>query len=114
MNKEYINIKQMMDLSNSLYELNKAKWMEKSPESGIYWIAWLIGEVGEVIDIVKKKGTQKIMHDNEIRKEMLTEITDCYMYLADILNRYSFTAEEFSKVYQEKMKFNLQRNYNRP
>jgi len=73
----------------------------------------LIAEVGEVIDIVKKKGVDKIMNDESTRYEMLEEITDCYMYLADILNRYEFTAEEFSEVYRNKMKYNLKRDYSK-
>jgi hypothetical protein len=33
------------------------------------------------------------------------------MYLADILNRYKFTAHDFSEGYREKMNYNLQRDY---
>lgn len=53
------------------------------------------------------------MNDKTVRKEMLEEITDCYMYLADILNRYDFTPEEFSKIYKEKMQYNLDRDYSK-
>lgn len=101
----------MMELSENLYKLHEHEWMAKTPESNIYWLAWLVSEVGEVIDVVKKKGTDKIMNDANTRHEMLKEITDCYMHLADILNRYQFTAEEFSKVYRDKMNYNLSRDY---
>lgn len=50
------------------------------------------------------------MEDKDVRHEMLEEITDCYMYLADILNRYQYTPDEFSKVYKEKMNYNMNRN----
>jgi len=53
--KETISIKEMMELSNKLFELNKDKWAPKTPESNIYYFSRLVGEIGEVIDIVKKK-----------------------------------------------------------
>lgn len=102
-----IDITQMMQLSKKLYAKHKDSWMPMTPESGIYWIAWLVGEVGEVIDIVKKKGAKEITKNPEVRKEMLLEIVDCYMYLADILNRYGYTPKDFSKAYLDKMEHNL-------
>jgi NTP pyrophosphatase (non-canonical NTP hydrolase) len=105
-----ITIKEMLDLSNKLHKKHEDYW-DNSPESNINWVCWLVGEVGEVIDIIKKKGTDKIMNDKPTRLEMLEELTDCYMYLADILNRYKFTAEEFSEAYNEKMGYNLVRDY---
>ena len=108
--RKNITIKEMLDLSNKLHKKYEACW-DNSPESNINWVCWLVGEVGEVIDIIKKKGADKIMNDETVRREMLLEITDCYMYLADITNRYKFTAEEFSKAYNEKMDYNLGRDY---
>jgi len=107
-----ITIKEMMELSKQLYKMNEDYW-DNSPESNINWVCWLVGEIGEVIDIIKKKGTDKIMNDKSTRLEMLKEITDCYMYLADILNRYEFTGEEFSIVYRDKMNYNLKRDYSK-
>jgi len=108
---KYITIKDMVRLSEKLYNKHRHKWMKATPESNIYWIAWLIGEIGEVIDVIKKKGVEKIMGNKDTRQEMLEEIIDCYMYLADILNRYKYTPEEFTKKYFEKMHFNLKRDY---
>ena len=110
-NMSPVTISEMMELSEKLYKLHENDWMKKTPESNIYWVSWLVAEVGEVIDIIKKKGVDKIMNDEGTRHEMLEEITDCYMYLSDILNRYEFTDEEFSKVYRNKMKYNLNRDY---
>ncbi len=105
-----ITISEMMELSEQLYKKYEDYW-DNSPESNINWVCWLVGEIGEMIDIIKKKGTDQIMNDESTRLEMLKEITDCYMYLADILNRYKFTAEEFSEVYIDKMNYNLKRDY---
>ena len=108
--KTTITINEMMELSEQLYKKYEDYW-DNSPESNINWVCWLVGEIGEMIDIIKKKGADKIMNDKSTRLEMLKEIADCYMYLADILNRYEFTAEEFSKVYRDKMNYNLKRDY---
>jgi hypothetical protein len=50
-----LSIKEMMKMSNELFELYKDKWIPKTPESNIYWISYLVAEIGEVIDITKKK-----------------------------------------------------------
>jgi len=113
MSRENITIEEMMELSDELFEKHKDEWRAKTPDSNIYWLAWLVGEIGEVIDIIKKQGPEKIMKDEKIRQKTLEEITDCYMYLADILNRYQFKGEEFSKAYFDKMKHNLKRDYKR-
>ncbi len=107
-----ISISEMMEFSKKLYKKHENYW-EHTPESNIYWVSWLVGEIGEMIDIIKKKGADKIMNDKTTRLEMLKEIADCYMYLADILNRYEFTDKEFSKVYREKMNYNFSRDYSK-
>lgn len=113
-NRENITIEDMLSLSMRLYQKHKTEWRAMTPENNIYWIAWLVGEIGEVIDIMKKEGTTRIMHDPKVRQTMLEEITDCYMYLADILNRYKFTGQDFSQTYFAKMSYNFKRNYHRP
>ncbi|MFH1601714.1 MAG: hypothetical protein ABIB61_02030 [Candidatus Shapirobacteria bacterium] len=40
-------------------------------------------------------------------------ILERYMYLADILNRYQYTAEEFGNAYLKKMNHNLKRDYSK-
>jgi NTP pyrophosphatase (non-canonical NTP hydrolase) len=78
-----------------------------------YWFAWLVVEIGEAIDILKKKGVKKIMEDKQTREELIEELADCYMFLADILNRYKFSSDDFSKAYFKKMEQNFKRDYNK-
>lgn len=113
MTQKNISIEDMLSLSKKLYAQHKKQWRAMTPENNIYWIAWLIGEIGEVIDIIKKQGAPKIMRDPKVRKKMLAEITDCYMYLADILNRYKYSSEQFSQAYFKKMNYNFKRTYKR-
>lgn len=49
----------------------KDKWEKISPEAGKCKLLWMIGEIDEVIDIVKKHGDIKASHDIELRKNLL-------------------------------------------
>ena len=111
--KSPLTISETLKLSRQLYALHKHEWKELTPESNIYFVGWLVAEIGEVLDVIKKKGVDKIMNDPSTRNEMLEEISDCYMYLADILNRYQYTAEEFGDAYRKKMNHNLKRDYSK-
>jgi len=110
MTKENISIKEMIALSKKLREKHP-EWGKPTPESNVSWFAWLVVEIGEAIDIIKKKGVKKIMEDKQTREEMIVEIADCYMFLADILDRYKFSHRDFSKAYFRKMEQNLKRDY---
>lgn len=111
MDKQNISIENMLQYSKELYEKHKKDWGEATPESNVFLITWLIAEIGEVIDIVKKKGAERIMSDKHTRKEFLTEVADCYIYLADMLNRYGISAKEFSQAYVAKVDYNLKRDF---
>jgi len=76
-------------------------------ESAVDKTLWLVGELGEVIDIIKKNHLDDISNNKSIRAEFVKEVVDCYMYLADILNCFDISAEEVSKAYFDKLNFNL-------
>ena len=48
------SIKEMQEMQRILQERYKDKWEPISPETGKNKMLWMIGEIGEVIDIVKK------------------------------------------------------------
>ena len=68
----------------------------------------MIGEIGEVIDIVKKQGT-KACGFPELRKELVEELADVLMYYNDILLSYGITADELKQIYTEKYHRNMNR-----
>lgn len=111
MKEKIININDMLLLAEKLHKKNKDKWGPATPESNTFLLTWLVAEVGEVIDIIKKKGQNQVMSNQKVRRQFLMEIADCYIYLADILSRYKVSAAEFSQIYQKKMVYNLKRNY---
>jgi len=54
-NMSEFSINQMQEMQRSLQNKYKDKWEQISPEAGKHKMLWMIGEIGEVIDIVKKQ-----------------------------------------------------------
>lgn len=75
--------------------------------SAVFKTLRLVGELGEVIDIIKKTKADEIAKIPKIRKNFVEEVCDCYMYLADLLNCYRITAKEIDRIYKGKVTFNL-------
>lgn len=113
-NPKNITISAMLVLSQKLHQKHKADWPALKPHNAREEFLWLITELDEVLDIIKKDGEEAIMQHKKTRSEMIEEITDCFMYLADALNCYQYTAQEFSRVYCQKMRYNLKRDFKRP
>ena len=80
-----------------------------SPETGKNKLLWMIGEVGEVIDIVKKHGDLTACEDPDLRADLVEELADVLMYYNDILLCYGITAEELKTAYTRKFEKNMTR-----
>ncbi len=102
-------ITEMQEMQSILQEKYKDKWETISPEAGKHKLLWMIGEIGEVIDIVKKNGDSKVSEDAVIRKELVEELADVLMYYNDVLLCYGISAEEIKQVYTEKFEKNMKR-----
>ena len=70
---------------------------------------WMIGEIGEVIDIIKKHGTEAVNQDAELRTQLIEELADVLMYYNDILLCYDISAEELKRSYISKFEKNMKR-----
>ncbi len=102
-------VNEMLSMQKQLQEKYKDKWEAISPEAGKHKLLWLIGELGEVIDIVKKNGGAKVCENSELRKELVEEMADVLMYYNDVLLCYGITAEELKEAYIEKFERNMKR-----
>ena len=102
-------INEMLEMQRTLQERYKDKWEGISPEVGKNKLLWMIGEVGEVIDIVKKYGSEASSADNPEREHLIEELADVLMYYNDVLLCYGITAEELKKTYTSKFQKNMQR-----
>ncbi|MBR3059852.1 MAG: nucleotide pyrophosphohydrolase [Oscillospiraceae bacterium] len=102
-------INEMLEMQKTLQERYKDKWQTLSPAAANNQLLWMICEIGEVIDIVKKHGGEKACHDADLRNHLVEELTDVLMYYNDILLCYGITSDELKKAYQEKHRKNMNR-----
>lgn len=102
-------INEMLKMQKELQEKYKDKWEPISPETGKNQMLWMIGEIGEVIDIIKKNGEAKAVSDTELRKDLVEEFADVLMYFNDILLCYGISADELKDSYIRKFERNMSR-----
>ncbi len=102
-------INEMLGMQKSLQEKYKDIWKPISPERGKEQLLWMIGEIGEVIDIIKKHGGEKVSEDTELRKQLIEEMVYVLMHYNDILLCYDISSEELREAYIDKYKKNMKR-----
>ena len=105
------SINEMLDMQKRLQNQYKDKWEKISPETGKHKLLWMIGEIGEVIDIVKKHGDIKASSDAELRKDLVEEMADVLMYYNDVMLCYGISADELKQAYTAKFEKNMTRWY---
>lgn len=102
-------INEMLIMQQALQEKNKDKWEPICPEAGKHKLLWMIGEIGEVVDIVKKNGDVNSAEDFDLRKHLIEEMADVLMYYNDILLCYGISEEELKEAYITKFEKNMKR-----
>lgn len=100
---------EMQDMQKRLQDKYKDQWEPISPETGKNKLLWMIGEVGEVIDIVKKYGDLTAITDAELRKDLVEEMADILMYYNDVMLCYGISADELKQSYTKKFEKNMTR-----
>lgn len=103
------SINEMQKMQKELQEKYKNIWELIEPETGKNKLLWMVGEIGEVIDIVKKYGGTKACSDAELRKHLVEEMADVLMYYNDVMLCYDISADELKKAYTEKFAKNMKR-----
>jgi NTP pyrophosphatase (non-canonical NTP hydrolase) len=102
-------VNEMLDMQRALQEKYKDKWQPLSPAAENNQLLWMMCEVGEVIDIVKKHVGEDACKDPELRSHLVEELADVLMFYNDILLCYGITADELKAAYEEKHKKNMNR-----
>ncbi|WP_055669724.1 MazG nucleotide pyrophosphohydrolase domain-containing protein [Desnuesiella massiliensis] len=102
-------LNEMQKIQKQLQEKYRDKWGGLSPDIGRNQLLWMMIEVGEVADIIKKKGDNHIMNDEETRNHFVEELCDVLMYFNDVMLCYSISPEELKKVYLQKHHKNIER-----
>lgn len=100
-------IGEMQEMQMALQEKYKEQWEPVNPETGKNKLLWMIGEVGEVIDIIKKNGHEKAM--GPLREDLVEELADVLMYYNDVLLSYGITPQELKESYVKKFRRNMDR-----
>ena len=103
------SINEMLEMQRALQDRYKGRWEPIAPETGKNKLLWMIGEVGEVIDIVKKRGGAQAPSGSALRKDLVEEMADVLMYYNDVMLCYGISAEELQQAYTEKFKKNQTR-----
>lgn len=104
-----LSVSEMLEMQRVLQDKYKHKWEPICPEAGKHKLLWMIGEIGEVIDIVKKNGDTKAVTDEALREHLVEEMADVLMYYHDVMLCYGITADELRKTYTEKFEKNMKR-----
>ena len=104
-----LDFETMHTMQAELHERYKDQWHPLSPAIGRDKLLWMMAEMGEVADIIKKQGDEKIMADDAVRAHFIEEMCDTLMYFNDVCRCYSVTPEELETAYLAKHKKNLSR-----
>ncbi len=105
---EEFTINEMLELQRK-FQKEYNRWSSICPENGKNKLLWMVGEIGEVIDIVKKNGSQPVVENAELRAHFVEELADVLMYYNEILLCYGITSNELKRAYIEKAERNMTR-----
>ncbi len=103
------SIHEMLEMQQVLQDKYKDKWEHICPKTGKNKLLWMIGEIGEVIDIIKKNGDSMAIENPELRKHLIEEMADVLMYYNDVLLCYGISEEELKETYISKFEKNMKR-----
>ena len=103
------SICQMQKMQDELQDKYQGKWEPICAAAGKHKLLWMIGEIGEVIDIIKKNGPEKITENQEIRNSFIEELADVLMYYNDVLRCYDISEAELEQAYIAKFQKNMNR-----
>lgn len=103
-------IGEFFDMQEDLHKAHP-EWGGFKPEQGIKQLLWLVGELGEVIDIVKKAPKEAYMCSGPTRDHLGEEVVDVLMYLIDYCHCVGLTADELAITYRQKHKYNMTRDF---
>ena len=106
---EDFSIGEMQQMQKALQEKYRHKWEPICPEVGKNKLLWMIGEIGEVIDIVKKHGGENAAANEDVRVQLVEELADVLMYYNDVLLCYGISPDELKAAYTAKFEKNMTR-----
>ena len=99
----------MREMQQKLQARYAGWWENVDPEHGKNKMLWLMAELGEAIQVVKKHSLADVMTQGEVRHDLVEELADMMMFFNDIMLCYDISPEEFEAVYRAKHERNMTR-----
>lgn len=99
----------MREMQERLQARYAGWWERVDPEHGKNKMLWLMAELGEAIQVVKKHSLADVMTQGDVRHDLVEELADMMMFFNDIMLCYDITPEEFEAVYRAKHERNMSR-----
>ena len=103
------DMEEILSMQRALQEKYKDRWEPIGPATGQNKLLWMIGEIGEVIDVIKKDEIEKTLADPSARAHLAEELADVLMYFGDVLLCYGISAGELKDTYTKKFERNMKR-----
>ena len=104
-----LRISDLLAMQRELQDRHLDDWGGTPPERARDQLLWGIGEIGEVIDIVKKNGGERAASDPALRAHLVEELADVLMYYNDVLLCYGISPDELKAAYTAKFEKNMTR-----
>lgn len=104
-----IDFSEMQERQKALQARYAGWWEPVDPEHGKNKMLWMLAELGEAIQIVKRRPAGEIAEAGSTRHDFIEELADVLMYFNDVLLCFGITPEEFSDIYREKHERNMTR-----
>ena len=105
-----ISVGDMLNIQRELQKKYEGIWDPIAPELAPAQLLWGIGEIGEMIDIIKKH-PEEILSDSAVRAHFIEESCDVFMYLSDVLLCYGISEAEVARIYRAKHQRNMTRRF---
>lgn len=104
-----LDLHEMQALQKALQARYEGWWEPVDAEHGKNKLLWLLAELGEAIQVVKRHPVSEIQEYGQVRHAFVEELADVLMFFNDILLCYGITPEEFEEVYRSKHDRNMMR-----
>ena len=104
-----LDMNEMLGMQRKLQAQYVGRWEPIDPEHGKNKLLWMLAEMGEAIQVVKRHSTEEITNPGDVRHSFVEEMADVLMFFNDILLCFGISPEEFEEVYRAKHERNLTR-----
>ena len=106
---EGLNFGEILKMQRALQDKYKDQWEPVAPETGKNKLLWMVCEIGEVADVIKKRGHEVVMEDEAMRAHFVEEMADVLMYYGDVMLCFGIEPEELKDAYVAKFHRNMHR-----